>query len=436
MKIIKRLRVGSTKGQGMVEMAIIAPILIFFLIGIFEVGWALRNYLVLVNANREITRFAIRPGYMNFSTQANVTTSFERVRDWMQSTVSGQLQYDFDKTTGDTTLIISHLVIDTGLPCKPPDPPNSPPPTCNCKWFDRQSSEYDPNNPNVLKEDDIIIHPAMENYGYQKAIYGPLTSAAGISVTTRLNYDNLASELADQNNKFNCELIEKHGIPSANNVIATELYHDQPQLFGFPIISNPFTDPFPLYTHTVMRLTGGARASGAAGGNLLANIDTIGQVCFAHPFIVSQDVVDGLTLNQPFNILDEDAAANKGWVLWQDPGSSDVNDIIKYEIQFPQMSVNGYDDPTEPPGSDTLLNEGDGVLAENGGHIGVVQQYVENWFGKDIIIPVYDPALSDSTIYHVSSFIKVKITEVHGNQVIALYEGAAPDSCTSPPPPP
>ncbi|MCB9106914.1 MAG: pilus assembly protein [Anaerolineales bacterium] len=61
----KLLQVGD-KGQSLVEMAIIIPLLIFMMIGVFEVGWAIRSYLVLVNINREITRFAVRPGYMDF----------------------------------------------------------------------------------------------------------------------------------------------------------------------------------------------------------------------------------------------------------------------------------------------------------------------------------------------------------------------------------
>ncbi len=39
-------------GQSLVEIAITAPLLIFLLLGVFEVGWALRGYLVLVNVNR------------------------------------------------------------------------------------------------------------------------------------------------------------------------------------------------------------------------------------------------------------------------------------------------------------------------------------------------------------------------------------------------
>ena len=96
------------------EMAITAPILLIFLLGIFEVGAGIRSYLTLVNVNREITRFAVRPGYLDFSTQDTAQASFVTVRDWADESVSDQLTLDFDDTAGSTTLIVSHMVVDTG----------------------------------------------------------------------------------------------------------------------------------------------------------------------------------------------------------------------------------------------------------------------------------------------------------------------------------
>ncbi|MCB0180162.1 MAG: pilus assembly protein, partial [Anaerolineae bacterium] len=93
------------------------PILIFLLVGVFEVGSALRSYLVLVNVNREITRFAVRPGYLDFSTQGTIQDSYNRVLEWANTSNTSQLDLDFNDD-GNTTLIISHVVADTGLPCE------------------------------------------------------------------------------------------------------------------------------------------------------------------------------------------------------------------------------------------------------------------------------------------------------------------------------
>ena len=50
----------AKRGQGLVEFAIMLPILLLLLIGLVELGLALRDYLVVVNADREGCRFAAR----------------------------------------------------------------------------------------------------------------------------------------------------------------------------------------------------------------------------------------------------------------------------------------------------------------------------------------------------------------------------------------
>ena len=56
----------TDRGQSLVEMAIITPLLLLLFIGVLEVGWAIRGYIVLLNADREATRFATRGQYLDF----------------------------------------------------------------------------------------------------------------------------------------------------------------------------------------------------------------------------------------------------------------------------------------------------------------------------------------------------------------------------------
>jgi hypothetical protein len=51
------------RGQGLLELAVILPVLLILLLGIVELGYALRDYLVVVNAAREGCRFAARGRY-------------------------------------------------------------------------------------------------------------------------------------------------------------------------------------------------------------------------------------------------------------------------------------------------------------------------------------------------------------------------------------
>jgi len=48
------------RGQSLLEIAIILPVLLIMLFGLVEVGFGLRNYLLVSNANREAARFASR----------------------------------------------------------------------------------------------------------------------------------------------------------------------------------------------------------------------------------------------------------------------------------------------------------------------------------------------------------------------------------------
>jgi hypothetical protein len=51
------------RGQGLLELAVILPVLLILLLGLVELGYALRDYLVVVNASREGCRFAARGRY-------------------------------------------------------------------------------------------------------------------------------------------------------------------------------------------------------------------------------------------------------------------------------------------------------------------------------------------------------------------------------------
>lgn len=423
----------NKKGQSLVEIAIAMPILMFLLIGVFEVGSALRSYLVLVNVNREITRFAIRPGYLDFSTENSILASYQSVLDWAHTSNTTQLDLDFDDTTGSSTLIVSHIVADTGMPCE-----NINDPECNnCDDF------LDPAHP-TFSVDDIIIHPGIEGMGYQAESFGPAATSTG-SKTTRVNYNTLATELAQQNNKFNCEILKRGGVPSANNVIVTEVFHDQPQLFGFPLISNPFTDPVPLYTHTVMRLIGAARSTGGANGNLLGNISTIGPVCIAYPLTAPQSVINASSIGSRIDILAGAGPSDWGWLAWQ-PGQNNEN-YLNDELQYPQMSANDYTNPNEH--NDHTLNVGDYVASLSGTiNSNDTRALMESLVGRDIIIPIWDDNSPSGFIqlsnpnspppqvdaYRISSFVKVRISVTSdiqitpNKEIFATYLGQA-DEC-------
>lgn len=61
IRLLRRLR--DQRGAELVEMAIVTPILILILAGIFDFGFLFRSWEVLTNAAREGARVGMLPGY-------------------------------------------------------------------------------------------------------------------------------------------------------------------------------------------------------------------------------------------------------------------------------------------------------------------------------------------------------------------------------------
>jgi VCBS repeat-containing protein len=418
------------KGQSLVEMAIIAPLLIFLLLGTFEVGNAVRSYMVLVNVSREITRFAVRPGYMDFSTTDTIEASYQKVKDWVYTTLGDQLSLNFSEINGNATLIVSHMVVDTGLPCQ--DILTNPG-GCDCNQF-VTNLNYAKN----YKLDDIIVHPDKPGMEYQAMRFGPAQTSTG-SKASKIDFENLVNtEIAPENNRFNCELIKKGGVSSANNMIVTELFVDQPQLFGFPFISNPYTDPVPLYAHTSMRLVSAARS-------LVDNIDTVGPVCMAYPFTFNQSIFSDPnhpTAPQQIDTFEGDAAGNFGWITWNPDSSNNNANYIEDEMRVPQMSMNDFTNALNS--SDHSLSVGDAVSTKPGiANSSGVDAQLQLLVGKTIIVPVYsnNPGTGENSYYVVSHFAQIQIDQIclprngdkcsgtNNAEIRATFLGYVDDNC-------
>lgn len=244
---LKNLNLFSKKGQSLVEMAITAPLLIFMMIGLFEVGWALRGYLILINSNRETARFAIRPGYLNF--EGAEEPGWSKVLTQALTSAYG-LDIDF-QTKG--TLLLTYIEVNTG------------------------DTGY---NPSAICEPGAPGHlQCLENYDIQFATTCPQNYTTTIKIPStnptftvtfgepqlsHFDYIQMGDELALKNRQQNCILSVKGGIGRADGLIISEMWFDQPMLIGFPLISNAFTDPVPMYAHTIFRKIIGSRGTGQA----------------------------------------------------------------------------------------------------------------------------------------------------------------------------
>ncbi|MDX1523096.1 MAG: TadE family protein, partial [Anaerolineae bacterium] len=107
----------NQKGQSLVEMAITLPLLLLMFVGVFEVGWAVRSYVVLTNVNRETARFAAKNTELDFSKKDPEIVGYTEVMSHTLDSLSEQLGLELEGADPNGTVIMSHFVIDTALPC-------------------------------------------------------------------------------------------------------------------------------------------------------------------------------------------------------------------------------------------------------------------------------------------------------------------------------
>jgi Flp pilus assembly protein TadG len=88
------------RGQALVEAALITPVVLLIMVGIFEVSRAYQTYQVLTNAAREGARAAVVPG-------ANKTTVQALVAKYMRDGA-------VEKATGETVAVDSADIVVNG----------------------------------------------------------------------------------------------------------------------------------------------------------------------------------------------------------------------------------------------------------------------------------------------------------------------------------
>ncbi len=98
----------AERGQGLLEMVVVLPVLLILLLGVVEMGYAMRNYLVVVNANREGCRFAARGRFTDERVGQRVVSAGGVVR-------IGETDVPFLRTHGtepNTAILLTHIPMD------------------------------------------------------------------------------------------------------------------------------------------------------------------------------------------------------------------------------------------------------------------------------------------------------------------------------------
>lgn len=214
------------KGQSLVELALMAPVLIILFIGVLEVGWILRAHLVLANASREAARFSVRSGYITFEAQG-----YRNIVAHTYDAIAGQLEF---RKYG--TEIISVVQIDTQQVCDPSNVDAKGRLVCDCHSV----------STNPYSQTLVITPLTAPTFTYKY----PSTSLK----ESRVDFIKLIDSVVVTERFINCQLQMRASYHRINQIVIVELFYDQPQLLGFPLLSNPYTDPVPHYIPTTMRM--------------------------------------------------------------------------------------------------------------------------------------------------------------------------------------
>ncbi len=217
----KRPQLGGTKGQSLVEMALTLPLLLLMFVGLVEVGAALRNYLIVVNANREGTRFAARGSW--FDTEEDVQFIFQRViaAAGIEQQGDGTLLPVFrpqaiDDLPANTTIAVHYIQV--------PD--------------------------QIDDVGSLAVEPPL--------VFGPWYTGTLHFGETRVDADAIAEEARQKNYEFNQEYFIETGlldIASEDNFVVVEVWFEHEQLLKLPIFTEVLPERFTLYARSTMRVT-------------------------------------------------------------------------------------------------------------------------------------------------------------------------------------
>lgn len=187
---------GKERGQSLVELAVILPLLLFLFMGMIEVGWAMHSYLTVANAAREGARFGTR-GSFSEEDIAEVTV-----------VALGAVDVRLEGEEANGTVIVTLVDID-------PD-------------------------------GSYTRHPSYT------AGTLPVTSRLSDSEIAQIAQDNVAFN----QDPFHCPLGSPPPceIDSYNDLVVVEVFYEHAQMLGLPVVSDILPNPVQMYSRGLMRL--------------------------------------------------------------------------------------------------------------------------------------------------------------------------------------
>ncbi len=425
------------EGQSLVEFALIVPILLIMMLGVFEVGWALRGYLTLTNANREAARFASRGVYLDLDQKDDTeAVGYSKVITHTLDSLSSQLnQMNFinNSSGSNASIIITYYSVQPRAFICPGDADCA---TFDCDKFldpayDGTADEggFDIDGLNDI-EYPILNAPPPFDSGYTLPAYYNAKVAQdtvtglddfyegiiayhyhrGGPYFSQIDPRDKVEEFRVESNHLNCEL-KKKGLPESNlKVVLVENLFEQELLVGLPLISRFIGDTVPMYTHTAMRINPSAR--------VFTEEDE--EACNLYPLMIPSSRASGLQFGELVTIpigATHDVAGNMGYIQWNSSDSaSEAN--LSANLLSPSNAGTAFQ---EPGTADTALGIGDWILAYPGAHTGTESDW-NSQINTEMLLPVWNDAdcltgppcvnATGGPKYRVSTFAKMILTGV------------------------
>jgi TadE-like protein len=224
----------KAKGQSLVEMALIVPLLAFIFVGLIEVGWAISGYLMILGDSREVARFGAREKVWDAQDPAASYARMKAHFDAIQMH-GAHSHYTVDGESPTATLYISIYEVWTGQACSVQPCPE------NCDVLT-----------DVFTADDQLWS-FLEDPTWQKRY--------GLAQPSQDEPTEILADMRQAGTRLQC-LREKRDTEVAaysDAAVRVEILYDQPQLINMPILN--MVGPAHLRVHTQMRISqvGGER---------------------------------------------------------------------------------------------------------------------------------------------------------------------------------
>jgi len=220
------------QGQSLLETAVVLLLLVMILYGVVEVGFGLRNYLLVSNANREAARFAARGRFNDEQIAERLVSSggVERIVNSDVPFLRSQEIAEPAEATRNTGIIITTILMDDEGNFGDPDVTRYAEGVFSCGSCDGVPPAY-----MVDEKLGLRILPPDEYANYSLVDLGDI----------RANHSDITDQINDEREALTLPRLD-------NQIIVVEtLFIHRPWGRGL------LPDPWVMYVHTEMRVATG-----------------------------------------------------------------------------------------------------------------------------------------------------------------------------------